>query len=279
MLVQFELGMLDAADREATGRHVRGCSACSERLTEIRAGIASAAADVQDVVEESAHVPPDLLAEFCAAPSGIGADVAAAVAAHVERCPQCADEVARARAATEATWAQAADRRERAVEARPRAPREAGSPLRRWLGLGPIWRPALFAAAGAAVVALGMPFWLGNRDTPLVAAGTPVRLLGTRAAADSPPAVTVDAEGSLVLFLKLAERPDPAARYDVVLEGAAGSRLTRTVRGSDFDPSATLGVLLATRALADGEEVRVRVERAGEIVFADALTIRRATSE
>jgi anti-sigma factor RsiW len=280
-LIELELGILDPTERDAAERHVAACSSCRERRAEIRAGIASAAAEVRSAVDERSHVPPDLLAEYCTARSGLGADVTAAVEAHVQRCDRCAEEVARARASAEAAWARTGAGSERAGAEKARATRGTRAPAR-----GPRfslrWRPALWAAAGAAVVAIGLPFWLASRESTVVAAGMPVRLLGARATAVPPPAVTVGAGGSIVLFIKLAAPPDPAARYEVVLEGAAGRRYTRAVRGSDFDSSFTLGILLETRRFDDGEQIAVKVEYAGdprETVFTDALTIRRASSE
>jgi hypothetical protein len=267
-LVALELGLLDPGEREAADRHLTGCRSCDERLEEIRAGIRSMAAEVRSAVDEGAHVPSVLLSEFCAAPSALGAETAAAVEAHVERCERCAGEVARARAAAETAWV-----------ARAAPTRRAARPARSWSlwpSLG--WRPAVALAAAALALAVGLPRWFATRESPGLAVGTPLRLLGVRDAAAPAPAVAVAPDHPLVLFIKLAAPPDPAARYELVLEGASGARHRRAIAGSTFDRSGTVGVLLEPDAFADGERVEVRIVRAGEAgppVFNDAFTVQR----
>jgi hypothetical protein len=266
-LIGLELGVLEPSEREKAIGHLAACEICSERRREIRAELESIAGEMRRAIQESAHIPTALLAEFSEAPSELGVDVATAIQRHLDFCDRCTEEVTRAREGAQTAWLAA-------VRGQGEGAGSGVVQRRR-----PVSRISLVLAAAAVAVMIAYPRWFARQQSMLVAAGTPVRLLGTRAATESTP-VALRPDEPLILFIKLAQPPDPQARYELVLRSSSGAEIRREVDGQTFDRTGTMGVLVGPGGVASGERVSVEIYRAGDVrgepIFTDDFTILRS---
>jgi hypothetical protein len=246
------------------------------RHQEVLSGLTTLAEETRGVFDERNHVPSDLLEEYASAPSGLGAEVVSVIETHISQCETCREEAARAREATQDVWpTQAASGQldassaARAVAA-PRAPMEA--PRRRpWWGIAA-------ACAGAVALLLALRPVLAPKPAA-IEGGLPVRLFGSAGPGAQPSTFQLPAGVPAILLIKFSTPPDPLARYQVELRGAAGLKLVQEISGESFDRLATVAVVVDAKRLTPGEVVEVRVVPAGGSdgapLFIDSFRIER----
>lgn len=268
-LISFELGVLDPGEREGVSQHLGQCPSCSARLEEVRSEMSAIATDLHAGIDERHHPPSFLLVEYAEAPSVVGAENAAQIEGHLDRCARCSDELERIRLSTEAAWK------------RPMPGRIL--PLPRRLLRREVFGPSLITAAIAvALVLVFFPPRSSESPEPGFRVGTPLRLLGSRAAGEGPLPVATVTDGNLFLFIKTAAPLDPLVRYEMIFRGVSGVELKRPLAGSAFDKVGTLGIMIGGSSFADGERIEltiVRPDRTGEPpVFADVFVVNRAAA-